>query len=558
VPDTIPESLRALAVPIDSITPHPRNARTHDDAAIRESLAYHGQYRPIVVQRSTAYVLAGNGTLSAARELDWPEIAVTYVDCDDEQAARILLVDNRANDQAGYDDALLADLLSSLPDLDGTGYDASALAELLADAETQPVEPTGLPVHESPPGVVIVQADARNLPLPDDTVDLIVTSPPYFALRSYQDGGEHYAGQIGSEESPEEWLDALWTCTREWVRVVKPGGSLFVNLGDKYSNDGPSGPQGATGTVTSHRSAQYADMSERQRSVGYGAVRPKSLIGLPWRYAIGCIDQLGLILRAEIIWDKPNSLPESVTDRVRRSHEQWFHFVQQPHYYSAVDEIRETHRKVNPGSGGLVGGKYSEQRGDGARGQDLAQVNPLGKLPGSVWEIPSEPLIVPEGACIDHFAAFPSEWPRRLVLGWSPRGICTKCGEGRRPVTSVTLEPTGSFVRGKNGKGGPAHLNPSHDLESGSSAVVGHQSAVISGYTCACPDPSARTRPAVVLDPFGGTGTTALVASVLGRVGISVDLSADYCKLARWRTSDPGQRAKVAARGEVGGSDAHV
>src|SRR5215468_1442764 len=82
---------------------------------------------------------------------------------------------------------------------------------------------------------IVLQGDARNLPLPDASVDLVVTSPPYFGLRSYTDGGEHYSGQIGSEATPAEWVAALVECTREWVRVLKPEGSLFVNLGDKYS-----------------------------------------------------------------------------------------------------------------------------------------------------------------------------------------------------------------------------------------------------------------------------------------------------------------------------------
>jgi DNA modification methylase len=102
----------------------------------------------------------------------------------------------------------------------------------------------------------------------------------------------------------------------------------------------------------------------------------------------------------------------------------------------------------------------------------MRPANPLGKLPGSVWTIPTQPLIVPEELGINHFAAFPMEWPRRIIRGWSPEG-------------------------------------------------------------------------GVVLDPFGGTGTTALVAHALGRHGISVDLSADYCRLARWRTSDPGEIARA-------------
>ena len=83
---------------------------------------------------------------------------------------------------------------------------------------------------------VVIRADARTLPLPDGCADLIVTSPPYFGLRSYTDDGAHYGGQIGSEATPAEWLAALVACTREWVRVLKPSGSLFVNLYDKYAD----------------------------------------------------------------------------------------------------------------------------------------------------------------------------------------------------------------------------------------------------------------------------------------------------------------------------------
>lgn len=82
----------------------------------------------------------------------------------------------------------------------------------------------------------IIQGNALALPLPDASVDLICTSPPYFGLRSYQDGGQHYDGQIGSEATPTEFLDALIAATREMVRVLKPTGSIFVNLGDKYNS----------------------------------------------------------------------------------------------------------------------------------------------------------------------------------------------------------------------------------------------------------------------------------------------------------------------------------
>ena len=84
---------------------------------------------------------------------------------------------------------------------------------------------------------VIVRADARALPLPDESVDLIVTSPPYYGLRDYRDCDGSLAGQIGSEATPAEYIAALVECTREWVRVLKPSGSMFINLGDKYAQD---------------------------------------------------------------------------------------------------------------------------------------------------------------------------------------------------------------------------------------------------------------------------------------------------------------------------------
>jgi DNA modification methylase len=314
--------------------------------------------------------------------------------------------------------------------------------------------------------VTLIRADARALPLADASVDLVVTSPPYWALRSYTDGGEHYAGQIGSEPTPASYIASLIDVTRECMRVLTPAGSIWVNLGDKYASDS-RGPNGSSSTLTN--GAQQRPGLARASAAG---VPRKSLIGLPWRYALRCIDELGLILRAEVIWSKPNGLPESVGDRVRRSHETWFHLVRQGQYFSAVEAIRTPAVRDDARASGK---RYSGHiPGIGRKHQGLAaQPNhPLGSLPGSVWEIATEPLTVPAHLGVDHFAAFPTEWPRRIIRGWSP--------------TDGT-----------------------------------------------------------VLDPFGGTGTTALVAEALGRRGVSVDMSADYLRIAAWRTADPGQRAKA-------------
>jgi DNA modification methylase len=457
--------------------------------------------------------------------------------------------------------------------------------------------------------VQVIRGDARKLPLADESVDLIVTSPPYFNLRSYTDGGGHYDGQIGAEATPAEYVASLVECTREWMRVLKPSGSMWINLGDKYaqSTERSRNGAGATGLDPGRGPKMYRGNGGRTRN----GVPQKSLIGLPWRYAIACIDELGLILRAEVIWSKPNGLPESVTDRVRRSHETWLHFVRSPRYFSAVDTIREAHApdasvRRDRYAGNSRGTATSVQvvRHDGGDNGVMGfATNPLGKLPGSVWEIATQPLTVPAELGVDHFAAFPMEWPRRIVQGWSPSGICTACGEGRRPVRvsegesqrqalarlGGTERHDGAGRQGLDFKGahtvGRIHsilgevcactpytdhpgAGESSGPRYGAAVAAGAYSTTTGGLPRDTTHPGkaglwdrakvgpwrewhfdqwtpAPTRPAVVLDPFGGTGTTALVAHALGRHGISSDMSADYCRLAEWRTTDPGQLASA-------------
>lgn len=396
----------------------------------------------------------------------------------------------------------------------------------------------------------LLRANALALPLADDSVDLIVTSPPYFALRSYADGGEHYDGQIGSEDTPKAFLAALWAVMDECWRVLKPSGSCWVNLGDKFAT--------------------------------------KSRMLLPHRFAEGCIDpeyrrwvtgydhpEHQWICRMDAVWSKPNGMPESVTDRVRASHEYWFHLTRSERYYAAIDEIREPHsggsnHGRNDGGNGPSHHKLvaKGERGGVMGGTNPDLFNPLGKLPGSVWTVPSEPLTVPDWVGVDHFAAFPTEFPRRIILGWSPSGICTACGEGREPVRGRRCEcggiikahaktcgqcgaRPGAGGKWKEGRGGDAQLmTDAHKPGTHAQRLPGGFSdqSVSDGYSCACPAPDAPTSPAVILDPFGGTGTTAMIARALGRHGISVDLSADYLRLADWRIHRSGHWAKAVER----------
>jgi DNA modification methylase len=317
---------------------------------------------------------------------------------------------------------------------------------------------------------IVLQGNAMALPLPDECVDLVVTSPPYFGLRLYTDDGRPVPDQVGGEATPGEFIDALIAATSEMVRVLKPSGSIFVNLGDKYSQRTQTRRSSHQPGMFTGKFPEFEETWAAQAAAGHCRmpqqntfgdvakhVPEKSLMLLPERYRIAAVDRLGLIARAVIVWDKPNGLPESAKDRVRRSHEDWVHLTKQPRYFSAIDEIREPQQTVITETGSC---RY-RRPGD-----------PLGKLPNSVWRIATSPLRLPAELGVDHFAAFPPAWPKRIIQGWSP-------ADG------------------------------------------------------------------IILDPFGGTGTTAMVAHALRRTGISVDLSHDYCRVAQWRTADAKQLAKV-------------
>ena len=164
-PANIHETLRRLVVPVSDLHHYGRNPRKGDVAAIAESLLVNGQYKPIVVRTGTMEVLAGTHTLKAARELGWDEIAATFVDVDDDAAARIVLVDNRTNDLAEYDEDALAIMLSSLPDLVGTGFDQDAVDELVHGIEQEPAD--------APDSVDEVPATAEDpIARPGDVIEL--------------------------------------------------------------------------------------------------------------------------------------------------------------------------------------------------------------------------------------------------------------------------------------------------------------------------------------------------------------------------------------------------
>jgi len=273
-------------------------------------------------------------------------------------------------------------------------------------------------------------AAATLATLEPGSVDCIVTSPPYFGLRDYG-----VDGQIGAEESPHEFVTALVSVFREARRVLADDGTLWVNLGDSYaahqSNNGgysdKSGLAGFTSTDTKGRRANDATVP-RRLSPG---VPPKNLLGVPWRVAFALQDD-GWILRNDIIWSKPNAMPESVRDRLSARHEHIFLLTKSARYWFDLDPIREP--LAYPAAKNTIGGKHTEisatrggkydpsSKGGGSNlratgRQHLTPDTNGGRNPGDVWTFPTTPF---PGA---HFATFPVALPERCILaGCKPGG----------------------------------------------------------------------------------------------------------------------------------------
>jgi DNA modification methylase len=259
---------------------------------------------------------------------------------------------------------------------------------------------------------VLLQADARAIPLADKSVNLVVTSSPYWSLVDYED-----ERQIGLEEHYGLFLNELWAVMDQLARVLVDGGSVFWNIGDKSAGSGghnnPGGKSRPKAYIkTAKRGPGHGDREGQTHNykaklaanLDCGDVPNKSRMGLPWRFALGCIER-GWLLRAPIVWKK-NCIPQNAKDRVEIKHEDIFHFTRTSPAYADTQLIRQW---------------------------------------PSPWEIPTEPLFVPEELG-EHPAPFPSEIPRRAILGWCPPGgvvLDPFCGSGTTVMVAQALGRTG-------------------------------------------------------------------------------------------------------------------
>lgn len=242
--------------------------------------------------------------------------------------------------------------------------------------------------------------------LPDESVQCCVTSPPYWGLRDYG-----MDGQLGGEATPREFVEGLVAVFREVRRVLRNDGTLWLNLGDSYSGGSSVGaPRPGAGRAD----GVVDDRAQRNRN-GLGLVeglRSKNLVGIPWRVAFALQDD-GWYLRSDIIWSKPNPMPESVTDRPTKAHEYIFLLAKSEKYFYDNEAIKEASVKGNAGSEFSSGKTAVHQLGRSSQRerQDDGRRNKR-----TVWEVATQPF---PGA---HFAVYPPKLIEPCILAGSRRG----------------------------------------------------------------------------------------------------------------------------------------
>lgn len=330
--------------------------------------------------------------------------------------------------------------------------------------------------------------------LPAESVQCAVTSPPYFGLRDYG-----VAGQIGLETSPEEYVTEMVSVFREVRRVLRSDGTLWLNLGDSYCHDTK---WGGSSSNKNELKQGYARPQQRRDS----GVKSKDLIGIPWMVAFA-LRADGWWLRSDIIWAKPNPMPESVTDRPTSAHEHVFLLSKSERYFFDADAVREegsdhpvTAARNNRADKGLVGahGLYGQPQGQSGNGTYVRKV----KVPGG-WD-----------------------------QGEGAHGTVHRNGRTEATYQAAELKP-GRNIRNV----WTIATAPFPEAHFATFPVELAETCIKAG---------SKTGD-TILDPFSGAGTTAVVADRLRRDAIGVELNPEYIEIARRRIDkDAGMFAQVS------------
>ena len=348
-----------------------------------------------------------------------------------------------------------------------------------------------------------------------ETFDTIITSPPYWGLRDYG-----VDGQIGLEPTLEEYHARMLEVTAECMRVLKPTGVMFWNHGDSYGGSASQGFGGKGGT--------YAEMAPHGRK--RPKIMDKCLIMQNERLIIQMIDDQGWILRNRIIWNKPNGMPSSVTDRFSNKYEPVYMLVKSKKYWFDLDAVRVPHKtssvdRWHKGGEDTDDTKFDKTSPDTSVGNLRNASNPLhalGKNPGDVWTIPTQPY--PER----HFATFPTALIEPMIKAACPAEICPVCEMARERIT----EPTGTQVAGIGKYSKTAnHINVSPTSSLRTKQVIEKHTT---GWTsCDC---DVEWIVGTVLDPFCGSGTVLEVCRLMNRNAIGMEMNPEYETLIKDRS----------------------
>ena len=392
--------------------------------------------------------------------------------------------------------------------------------------------------------------------LPDKHFQTCVTSPPYYGLRDYgtatwiggsencshigatlgnnrnfideggrgsnkaslstgdciKCGAKRVDSQIGLEETPEQFVESLVNVFREVKRVLKDDGTLWLNLGDSYSSGGR--------TTTTNQSVRGDKDYGVTRPPPVEGIKPKDLFGIPWRVAFA-LQADGWYLRQDIIWHKPNPMPESVQDRCTKAHEYIFLLSKSPYYY--YDNVAIKEEAQDWGTRDRTNGKYHNE-GTGLNPHTGLEKSYETRNKRSVWTVPTKPYKEA------HFAVFPTNLIEPAILAGSSEKICSGCGTAYRREMVTTDVPDRTVrdhmvgVIPKRDK--PTRMNSKNML----SLTKEDQ-----GFVKQCDCNTDKTEQDRVLDPFGGSGTTALVADRHNRNATVIELNESYIEIAKNR-----------------------
>lgn len=314
--------------------------------------------------------------------------------------------------------------------------------------------------------------------LPDESVDCCVTSPPYFGLRDYG-----HEGQIGLESSPELFVQKMVEVFTEVKRVLKPMGSLWLNLGDSYA-----AYKANTGDTDF---AGYSRRPEHKRGWQFGSLKPKDLIGIPWMVAFA-LRSSGWYLRQDIIWHKPNPMPESVTDRCTKSHEYIFLLSKSAKYYYDNESIKQL---MADSSFSRLNQNVEDQQGyNRVPGKTNGAMKAVGTYVGGKKHKNME---------------FDGQKPNTFHSTRNANGYEWQNEDGKANKRSVWTVTTKPFSE--------AHF------------ATFPEDLIVDCIKAGCPENG------IVLDPFMGAGTTALVAAKLNRKYVGFEINPEYIKIAEKR-----------------------